>query len=177
MKKILSKRERLILYSTIGLILFSIIFNFLIAPALKRNDDLNKEIALTRLKLKKYMRLMSEKEAINARYAQFSLHAANLTDQKRDTALSALSELENFAHDAGIRILDIRPQALKTLGAYKENNVELKTEGSMEGLLKFMYDIEHSLSLLEITRLRLALKPGSSLLEAVFSISSLSPLE
>jgi type II secretory pathway component PulM len=62
MQKILNKREKIVLYTTVGIIIFSIAFNLFIEPTLSRNETLNKEINIARLKLNKYLKLLSQKE-------------------------------------------------------------------------------------------------------------------
>lgn len=172
MPKILAKREKIILSATIGVIVFSLVFNFLIAPVLSKNDSLNKEINITRTKLKKYMRLLTQKEVIQTKYKKFS-STLRLPEQE-DAAVSALAELENLANNANIRIIDIRPQPAKSLNLYKEIIIDLRAEGNMESYLKFIYNIEHSLLSLAIKRLQLNAKPNAQVLEGSFSISQLS---
>lgn len=169
MKAILNPREKILLYCTIGLILCSLCFNSFIVPLLKENSMVNKEIALTRVKLKKYLRLLSQKEKINSRYAQLSLTPAQ-NMQKEDPALSVLSELERCAKDAGVRIIDIRPLA-PTNALANEMAIDVRVEARIEGFLKFTYSVERSALLLEIQSLLLTAKPDSTLLEASLSIT------
>lgn len=176
MQKILAKREKIILSITVGVIIFSIVFNFLIAPALKKAETLNKEINIIRIKLKKYMRLLSQKDYIQQKYNKFTA-GLNLSSASKDTTVSVLSVLEALAKDANIRIIDIRPQTIKNLDLYKEIIVDLRAEGSIEGYLKFIYNIENSLSLLRIKKFQLTAKPTTQALEGSFSISQLSLTE
>ena len=168
MKRILSKREQLILYLTVGIIAFSVIFNFFLSPILTRDDNLNKEINATRNKLKKYLRLLSQKEEIKRKYGAFL--SSGPSSEKED-ALSALSELESLANKSGIHIIDIRPDSASGSSGYKETVIDLRAEGNMEGFLRFIYDIEHSLSSLSIRKLQLNSKPNLQTLEGIFTIS------
>lgn len=169
MLKILNKREKIILYATLGVVIFAVGFNFFIAPILAKNDYLNKEIALARAKLRKYRWLLSQKDYIQGKYNKFS---STLSVQK-DTLTSALSEVENLAQDANIRIIDIRPQTSRGSGSYQEMLIDLRTEGAMEGYLKFIYNLENSLSLLRIKRFQLSAKPNTAALEGSLSISKI----
>jgi hypothetical protein len=173
MQKILNKREKIVLYITVGIIIFSIAFNLFIGPALSRNETLNKEINIVRLKLNKYLNLLSQKEYIQDKYNKFSA-SLKLDGSGEDTFVGALSEIEGLAKASNISILDVRPQSPKILDLYKENLIELRTEGQIEGYLKFIYNIENSLSLLKIKRFQLNAKPNTALLEGSFSISQLS---
>jgi len=174
MIKVLSKREKFIFYATIGVIVFAFIFNFFLAPVLTRNDNLNNEIRLNREKLKNYLWLLNNKEAIKKKYAKF-VPADNLTSQEHTGAVDTLSELENLAKNSGIKIIDIRPQqGAKGTGIYKENLIDLRAEGSLENYMKFIYNLENSLSLLRIKKFQISAKPNSIALDGNFLISQLS---
>lgn len=173
MQRILTKREKIVLYTTVAVIIFSIGFNFLGVPVLSKFEQLNREINLNRVKLKKCLRLLSQKDYIQARYSQHSA-AVSLLGARQDASINTLSEIETLAKDAGIRIIDIRPQAQRGSGRYKETIVDLKVEGAMEGHLKFIYDIEASAALLTIKRLQLNTKPNSPLLEGIFTLQQIS---
>lgn len=170
MLRIFSKREKAILYTTIGVLIFALGFNFLIAPILTKNDYLNKEIALARAKLKKYRWLLSQKDHIKSKYDRFS-SLIKLDSKQQDSLTATLSELENLAKNANIRIIDLRPQTYKTLDLYREILIDLRAEGTMEGYLNFIYNLENSLSLLRIKRFQFSAKPNVSTLEGNFSIS------
>jgi len=176
MLRIISKREKIIFYITLGVIIFSVVFSFLIAPLLRRSEILNKEINIARLRLKKYLRLLNREALIKDKYDQFASQQ-HFSPETKDAAVSSLSVLEALAKNANIRIIDIRPQAPSGMGLYKEIIIDLRTEGAIEGYLKFLYDIENSLTLLGIKRFQLNAKPNSALLEGNFSVSRLSLTE
>ena len=173
MIKILTKRERTILYLTVGIIISSILVKFLIAPVFTKNNNLNQEIKFTRVKLKKYLWLISKKKSLESKFSKY-ISGLSATAQESDTLVSALAELENLAKAAQIRIIDIRPQAPKASNLYKEIAIDIRAEGTMENYLKFIYDIENSLALLRIKRMQLNSKPNTPLLEGTFSITQLS---
>lgn len=173
MQRILTLREKTILYLAISVIIFSVIFNFLIIPVLKKNGALNKEIALTKTKLNKYTRLLTQKDLIQSKYNKFASRISPSL-QDKGTLVSALSTLETLAQESGIRILDIRPQGSRDLELYKEILIDLKAEATLEGYLKFIYNIENSLSLLRIRRFQISAKPNTEVLEGKFSISQFS---
>jgi len=161
------------LYITMIIIIFSIGFNFLVAPLLQKNDTLNKEITVNGAKLKKYTRLISQKEYIQNKYSKI-VSGANLSKEGQNRLVSALSELENLAKDANIRIIDLRPQSDRGADLNKEINIDLRTEGEIEEYFKFIYDIENSLSLLRIKRFQLNARPNTTLLDGSLFISQLS---
>jgi Tfp pilus assembly protein PilO len=170
-KKIITKREKIILGLAVAVVIFSITFN-LLEPFFSRFGDLHKQTLLYKTKLKKYLRLLSQKELIETKYAKISSVGRQL-NQGEDIFVSALSEIDNLAKDAGISITDIRPQNQKSAGLYKEALIDLRTEGTMQGHLKFIYRIENSLFLFKIKAFVLNAKSNSQALEGSFSISQL----
>lgn len=175
MQRLFTKREKIIFYLAATVIVFYVIFNSLLEPVFSKNAELNKQINFTRARLIKYSRLLRQKEKIQGRINKFS-SKINVSE-KQDKLMSVLSELENLAKVANVRIVDIRPQASRGLNTYKELQIDLRTEGAMENYLKFIYDIENSLLLLKINRFQLTALPASGLLEGNFSLSQLSVVD
>jgi len=173
MQRILNKREKIILFSAIGIIIFSFGFNIIIEPILTRNENINKEINMTRVKLKKYLQLLSEKEYIQNKFNKFSVSFKH-SGSEENPFVNALADIESLAKASNIRIVDIRPQNPKNLELYKEILIDLRTEGDIESYLKFVYNIENSLSLLRIKKIQLNAKPNTQSLEGSLSISQIS---
>jgi len=173
MQKILTQREKTILFATIGIVFISILYNFTITPVILKNSLLNKDILSTRMKLKKYLVLLSQKQSLQTKYNYLNVEKPP-DGVKENSTLITLSEIENMANTAHIRILDIRPQLRKTEGSYDEILIELRTEGSLNDYIKFIYDLENSLLLLRIKRFQFSSRSNSALLEANFSVSKLA---
>ncbi|MCM8797226.1 MAG: hypothetical protein NC923_05035 [Candidatus Omnitrophica bacterium] len=173
MQRIISDREKLMFYLTIGVIFFAFIFNFFIAPVLNKNNHLNKQILFYREKLKKYLYLLSHKETILKKQKEISF-SPFVSEQQTDATVSFLAEIEKVAKNTNLRIVEIRPQPRAGKDVFKEIFVDLKTEGGTEEHYRFIYQIEHSLLLLTIKSLQLKSKSNSMFLEGVFSISGLS---
>lgn len=175
MQKVLNKREKLIFICTVSVIVFALIFNFIISPVLNKNDDLNKDISIARAKIRKYLWLLSQKNEIEKKYSKFSSVAAKDSEKNQDALVEALSELESLAQGSGIKIIDIRPKTSSDgASLYKEIPIDLRTEGSVENYLKFIYNLENSFSLLKIKEYQLSTRPNSQFLEGIFSIHQLS---
>lgn len=170
MHKILTQREKIILYTTLGVIIFSVLFHFIIAPILKEVEAVTNRVSALKVKLTKYTWLLSQKETIQNKFKQ-SVSTLNL--DRTNTLVDALSNIEAIAKNANIRIIDIRPQASKKIRTHRELLIELKAEGSSENYIKFLYDIENSLLLLRIKRLQLNAKPNTPNLEGNLRISQI----
>lgn len=171
MQKILSKKEEIILYITIAVIFSSVGLNAIATPLFNKNKALNKEIYFNKVKLTKYHRLLKQRVDIQNRYNElFARLGGNFSGL--DKSANALSNLDTLAKSANIRIVDMRPEvAPKSQAAYKEVIIGLKTEGTMESYLKFLYEIEYPFSSLSIKNFQLNVKPNTQFLEGIFTIS------
>jgi len=166
--KIFNKREKFIAYSVVFLICFWVVISLFISPLLQKNDSLNKEIQFTAAKLKKYKWLLNNKERILKKYGG----DGNYVLSSPGIEFNLLSELESAAKLYGITIIDVRPQGLfNDSGSSRGASVDLRAEGSIQNFVKFIYAIENSISMFNISRFQLKSKPNSSLLEGTFSIS------
>jgi len=82
-----------------------------------------------------------------------------------------LAELERLASASGIKIIDVRPQTPGEIAkAVKELVVDIRVEGSIEGLVNFIYQVENSLALLRVKRLQIGAKPNTQELEGSFTL-------
>lgn len=171
MTKFLSKREKIILFATLAIIIFSILFNFLLEPLLNRNSILNQRITVARAKLSKYRRLIEYKDKLESQYKNFT--SALTIPREEDTFVGALAEIERIAKDAHLRIIDIRPGTSKDTGTKKSMPIDLRMEGTIEGYLQFIYTIENYPTLLKIRAIRLNALANSQLVEGIFSISQI----
>lgn len=167
----------MLVYITSAVIIFGIFLNILILPILNKYELLNKEINVIRTRLIRYMQLLSQKQSIESQYDKFSSDI-KFSDKQQDALVGVLSGLENLAKAANIRIIDVRPQSQQGGALDKEILIDFRTQGNMEGYMKFIYDIENSPLLLRIKRFHLSSKPGTqALLEGSFSILNLYKLE
>lgn len=172
MLKIFSKRERAIFYMTVGIISFALCFNFILGPFLAKNDSLNKEISVAGAKLARHMRLLKQKDLIEAQLKQVSSSIAP-SDGTGNPVVDALAEIESLASSAGVKIVEVRPQGSSAQGAQRQRSIDVRCEATIEGYFKFIYDLENSLSLLRIKSFQLTARPNSETIEAVFQLSQL----
>ena len=168
----LTKRERVIFIFAAGVIAFSLILNFIILLTLDRFRALNQEINSCKLNLKKSLRLLAKKQAIQEDYNQVSSVVRLQAGQEEMVAI-VLSQLEQISGKVGLRIIDVRPQRSNDLGRYKEILVELKQEGNIDGFMRFIYDIENAPYLLKIKKIQLNSKATADILQAKLIISKI----
>lgn len=166
----------MLVYITLAVIIFAIFLNIVILPVLKKYELLDKEINLVRIRLIRYTQLLSQKESIESQYDTFS-SGIKFSDKQQDALVGIMSGLEDLAKAADIRIIDVRPQSRQGKDPDKEILIDFRTQGNMQGYMRFIYDIENSPLLLRIKRFQLSSKPGSQALEGSFSVVNLYKLE
>ena len=169
MERIISKREILMFKITLGVAIFVIIFNFVILPLFDKNKELNKELNLLQIRLKKYQWLLGQKEYLKNKYKEF-IETFKMQDIDKDININILAELEEIAKNSNIHIIDIRSQSVLSGKIYKELVIELKTEGRVEDYIKFIYALENPLLLLKIKRFQVNAKSNREILDGSFVI-------
>jgi len=177
MKRLLSKREKVVLWATILIVGSSILFATVLDPFLTRNAGLNRQIGATKKKLQKYLWLLKQKDILDKSFSGSPL-LKNFFTLDQDNVIDALAILEDLATESGIKIVDLRPNfSNKTKISSAVNSIELRAEGTIEGVLKFVYLLENSGSALKIKKMQISSKPNSSYLEARFNIAQINPAE
>lgn len=170
MQKVFTKREKTIFFITIGIVIFSIVFSFLLLPVFREYAQLNNEVNIVRFRLKKYLRLASRKDYLEDKQKKFAA-GLNFSVDTGDASVATLSALEELTKEANIKIIDIRPQSASGRGLSRELVIDLRTEGAMEGYLKFLYNIEHSLLLLTVKKFQMSARLQQPALQVNLSVS------
>jgi hypothetical protein len=173
MVKVLKKREQLLLYIILALACFSLFFNFIAYPLWQKNRALSNEIARTKLRLIKYLEILNRKDELEKNHSDASPTLLAF-EQKQDTVVSVLAELEHLSKKTNVKILDIRPQSTTRSSKKQAVAFDLRLEGDIEGYLKFIYEIENSVFLLQIKKILLRAKANSPLIEVAFTIIQIS---
>ncbi len=172
MQRILTKREKIIFSGAIAVVILGVSFNLLYEPVIARVNRLDEEIKDTRNKLKRYVQLLAQKDYIQKKYSKFLIPSSG-AEEAPGIFVNTLTMIERIAKDAGVLILDIRPQEISS-GARKGTLINLRAEAVMDAYQKFIYNIENSSSLFRIKKLQISVKPNSQTLEADFSIFQFS---
>ncbi|MFH1201531.1 MAG: type 4a pilus biogenesis protein PilO [Candidatus Omnitrophota bacterium] len=172
--KHLSKRERTILYLTVGIVVCISGYNLILSPLFKMYGELNQEVLAKRIALEKATRLIGQKENIENEYKKFS-SILKASGSVQEQMAELLSEIEAIARRDAIPISNMRPQPIQDKKFYKKFIIEIKCEAEMSRLLKFFYELETSKSLLKIESLKVNPRVAESpILEASLIISKIS---
>jgi len=144
-------RQHLKIFAGIGVIF---VLYILIQPFITKWSDLNIAIKVNEGKFHKALKLISEKNKINSVYKSI---VAEVTSDKlivgddEKVRISVYKELNSLANYCNVRLRSVTP---KTTVSSKKNEYalyfEINAESDLEGILKFLYHIESSFSLMSI---------------------------
>ena len=132
------------------------LLNLVIDPALK-SRVLDDQIKLSARKLERYRSLVGKKALY--RSVARSGHAVSANE--------ALADIEKMAREAGVRIIEIRPESGQVTN---ELSIGLLTEAGEDSFVRFLYELDASN--LVTRRVQLSAKPNSDQLEGAFSLTS-----
>lgn len=155
----LNKRERITFLLTIAVIAFSLLYNLALTPYLKKSAILDREIAQLNNKLAKAHRLLPKKAKTEKEYAlsvlSFKSEEGLSSEQMTARILVALEQLSSLA---GVHIVDVKPRPVKSFEFYSEFIIEMRFEGAIKDISKFIYEIQASKELLKIEKLAINIK-------------------
>jgi len=172
--KNLSKRERNIAATTVLLIGAAFVYNFIIEPVAGQWASLNSQIESKADALKRDIRMLSNRKAIEEEYAKFSKYVKPGKSEEEATA-ETLSYLENLSRSDSCLIVNMKPISTKDFGAYKELLIDMSSEGAVNQFTKFLYDVENSKNMiLKVRQFVLTPKAGQEgTLKGSFLISKI----
>lgn len=170
----LSKREKLVLYCAVFFISLTVIDRLVISPISHKLKSLDDEIKEREQAIIQAMRIVSQKERIQAASSAYSsFSTGRRSDEEEMTSL--LKEIEGMANKSSVYLLDLKPAGVKGSGVSKKYSITLNCEAQMEQLVDFMYAIENSSKLLTIEKYQISPKAReSTVAKCSMSLSKLS---
>ncbi len=154
MLKQMSKREKKILVSVVLVTIIGLCYNFLIEPLFMRWRSTNSRIEIVKVKLKKSLSLIKDKQKVDAEYLKYEKKLKSKGSDEQDISL-ILDEIEKAASGSGLSITSMRPKPPRHKDYYSKFTVEIETESGMNALMQFIYRIKNSGQMLKIEKLSL----------------------
>ena len=170
MAKKLSKREKNALYLAAGFIMLFFVFQFIVFPALDRQNQLERQLRFKTATLNEMLQLKSEYDLI-VKKAAF----AESRFSKRKPGFTLFSFLDRLAGETGLKdkILYMKPStSMQKDKKYKTAMVEMKLQSIDLGqLTTYLYRIETSENMVFIRRLSISKEEkGRGLISAVLNV-------
>jgi Tfp pilus assembly protein PilO len=144
----LSKREKIIFFSTCSVIGLSLFFTVALEPFIKKWADLNNQIAAKEVKLQMDIKLLNKYHAISKENKDRQTGFKSERSDEQETG-AILSEIENLSRKSNVYVSVLKPYAIKDEGFYKKFIVEIDVETTIKDLTRFFYEIQNSPSLLK----------------------------
>ena len=156
----MNKRERYLALATITVVSLVAVYALLFEPIASRWRSLNNQIMAKVNMLSKDSRILASRQAIEEEYSKLAKRTKASASQDQQIA-DTLSYIEGISKNDSCMINNIKPIDVKTTDSYKEVLIEVNTEGSMQNLSKFMYDIENPRdNLINVKRFTVTPKSG-----------------
>jgi Tfp pilus assembly protein PilO len=167
----MTKKDKVILYAAIIMVLLAIMDRAFINPVLLKINGLNEQIIEMESAVRKSAHIMSQKDRILQESAKYKSFLDNIgTDDEEGTSL--LKEIGDIANKSEVYLEDMRPSGIKDMETYRKFMVTLSCEGQMEQIADFILNVESSKNLLTIERYQISPKAkGSSIAKCNISIS------
>jgi general secretion pathway protein M len=149
----LARREKILVYSALILVIGVVVLQFVIFPFLEERERLNKSVSYKTKALKEIYLLKSEFDSV-----QQKANEAKAKMARRHTNFSLYSFLEKVASETGLKthvekMQDNSPKEDKD-SPYKVASVEMKLKNlTMDQLSPFLYKIEKSRNNLTIGKI------------------------
>ena len=157
----LARRERWLLGLALITAGLSVGYRFVIEPGVERWQALHQEIRAARVELERHRRMIARRDDVMTAYGQLG-ELARVEGSDEEAMTLILQTIEGLARESGVRITDIKPQPVRTRSFYTEYGVELESEGTVQQLMKFIYELQLSSQMLRVDRMRLTTRSGAA---------------
>lgn len=139
----LAKREKILFYATIIVILAALLQRFAFHTLNSKLKTLNHDILIQGKALRKGLRAYNLRDQILNDYRKYGDHLKIKGSDEEITA-RLLKEIEELARKSKSYLVDIKPQPSKKTSYYKKFIIEIKTEATLEELIRFLYYLDKS---------------------------------
>ncbi len=169
----LSKKEKIGL--GVAAVFVAIVFldRLLVTSIGDRIRRVNQEIINAEKQLSGDLRHLSQKDQILKEYGNYGQYEEKAGSDDEGMA-KVLTEIERVARSSSLFLIDMKPQASKSVGAGKQYTVEIQAEGDQESVVSFLHQLNSSSMLLRGQKVRLSPKEKNSpVLKALITVSKL----
>jgi len=168
----LSARERLLVGSASGILLFGLLCFGIVMPLLSASDRVVARADAAEQQLGALVRLRREYDDVQGRLASVEQRIRSEARGNLRTTLESLASL------ATVKVESMEPQASPANDAYRETKVEVALAGiTLPQTVNYLHQIETAPQVLSVKSLRIRTRPDKpELLDVSFTVSSFEPL-
>lgn len=148
----LSKKEKTLLFVTLGFLSLALLDAFVLGPILSRSHILDAEIQAKEETIKRNLRIISFRDSIEAEYLGYQSYLDSSDKSREEIIGDLLKKIEVIAKDHKIGIVNIQPGDMVENPVFQEYKTSLECEGAFSDILEFMKNLEISEFLFKITK-------------------------
>ncbi len=169
----LSKKEKRLFYCALFFLSIALFDLAIVFPISSKMKSLDKEIGEKSSRIKKYLRILAQKDKIAAEREKYKFFLTSIDSENKEI-IFLLKEIEALADKNSVYLTDMKPIDYEGDGIKKKYLVSLNCESQLEQLVMFMYSIESSAGLLTIDKYEISPKSkDSSIIKCSMSISKI----
>jgi len=150
----LSKKEKIGLTFALGFLLVAGLDRLIISPIRAKFKKVDQAISISEKQLGHDLRNVHLKEQIEKEFEKYVEYVERSGSDEEEVA-KILREIQSLTEQAGVYLVDTKPQPPKKVDFYKEYSVEIETEGGIRELTTFLHQINVSPQLLRVEKLRI----------------------
>jgi hypothetical protein len=139
---VLSKRERIIFWTTLSILLLLLIDRIVITPALAQLDAISKNKADLELEVHEMSELMRQRKTMSERWR--SMLDTGLTDSPSAAESHVFHALEEWSSQCRIDLTAITPQRATAVEGLQEVSFTIAGKGSLETVGEFLWLVEQA---------------------------------
>ena len=158
-----SRRARCIFIITLITALSAVAYNFIIGPFFKRWAEIDNEIIIKKIAIRKDLRLLKNRDLI---IKEYNTYGPSIRGMSR-----VLGYIEDKSVSLGIRTANIKPRPVIQKVLYKEYVIELQIEGSFADLNRFISELVKPPLFITVKKFDLRTTEAPSLLKGTLILS------
>ncbi len=150
---VLSKRERMIFWTTLSILLLLTVDKIVITPAMARLDAISQKKADLQVEVHEMTELLSQRKAMAERWR--TMQKTGLTDSPSAAESFVFHALDEWEAQCRIDLTAITPQRATAVEGLQEVSFTIAGKGTLETVSQFLWLVEQAEMPVKITNLTL----------------------
>ncbi len=166
-----SKREKIYIIVAGAVVSVLLLDQAILRPIVTTFRNMDIEVNDLKTNIRRSVHLLSQKERMTKEMEQFADYAVESKSPEEET-LSLLKHIEELANKTSLNLLYVKPAGTNPSEVIQKYYVTMESEGQIQQLIQFFYEIENSRLLLRIEKY--ILQPtdtGSSVIKCSATVS------
>jgi Tfp pilus assembly protein PilO len=168
----LSKREKGLMYGSLGVLAILAIDYYALTPLMEQQDLLNVQRDQILSEMERDRKLFAERKQLAPKWK--TLLSDGLKGDPAEAEGQLLHGLRNWANETGLTLSSVKPDRPESKEQLKQIYIQASGTGSMDSIAKFLYKMQSAGIPLKVTELQIgARNEGDSNLAMQFKVSTL----